>query len=70
MPLNYMSRLLEKYRKIAIPAMQKEFGVKNVMAIPKIEKVVINTGIGRIVKEGKTIERIRFNNDCGTKIGF
>lgn len=53
-----MSRLQEKYRKTVIPAMQKAFGIENVMATPKIEKVVINTGIGRIVKDGKTIERI------------
>lgn len=53
-----MSRLQEKYRKTVIPAMQKSFGIDNVMAVPKIEKVVINTGIGRIVKEGKTVERI------------
>ena len=38
--------------------MQKSFGIENIMAVPKIEKVVINTGIGRIVKEDKTIERI------------
>ena len=53
-----MSRLQEKYRKTVVPALQKTFGIKNVMAVPKIEKVVINTGIGRIVKEDKTIERI------------
>lgn len=53
-----MTRLLEKYRKTVVPAMQKTFGIKNVMAIPKIEKVVINTGIGRLVKDGKTIERV------------
>ena len=53
-----MSRLQEKYRKTVVPAMQKAFEIKNVMAVPKMEKVVINTGIGRIVKEDKTIERI------------
>ncbi len=53
-----MTRLQEKYRKTVIPAMQKAFEIKNVMAVPKIEKVVINTGVGRIAKEDKTIERI------------
>ena len=38
--------------------MQKTFGIKNVMAIPKIEKVIVNTGIGRLTKEGKVVERI------------
>jgi len=51
-------RLLEKYRKEIIPAMQKEFNIGNVMAVPKIEKVVINTGIGRVAKEDKVVERI------------
>ncbi len=53
-----MSRLQEKYRKTVIPAVQKTFGIENVMAVPKIEKVVVNTGVGRLVKEEKTIERI------------
>ena len=53
-----MSRLLDKYRKEVIPAMQKEFSIKNIMAVPKIEKVVINTGIGNILKDGKAIERV------------
>ncbi len=53
-----MPRLQEKYRKTVIPAMHKTFGIENIMAVPKIEKVVINTGIGRIVKEDKTIERV------------
>jgi large subunit ribosomal protein L5 len=53
-----MPRLQEKYRKTVSPAMQKAFGIDNVMAVPKIEKVVINTGVGKFVKEEKTIERI------------
>lgn len=53
-----MPRLLEKYRKEVIPAMQKEFGITNVMAVPKVEKIVINTGIGRLTKDDKVTERI------------
>ena len=53
-----MPRLQEKYRKTVIPALQKTFGIENVMAVPKIEKVIVNTGIGRIAKEDKTTERI------------
>ena len=41
--------LREKYKKDAIPAMKKKFGYKNSMAIPKIEKVVVNVGFGRLV---------------------
>lgn len=51
-------RLQEKYRKTVAPAMQKSFGIENIMAVPRIEKVVVNTGVGRIAKEDKVIERV------------
>ena len=53
-----MPRLLEQYRKKIVPALQKEFGVKNAMAVPKIEKVVINVGIGKVTKDEKAVEKI------------
>jgi large subunit ribosomal protein L5 len=48
-----MSRLKEKYAKDVVPALTKEFGYKNVMAIPKIEKVVINMGLGEATSNAK-----------------
>ena len=42
-----MNRLAEQYKSKVIPLMQKKFGYKNPMAVPRIEKVVINTGIGK-----------------------
>jgi large subunit ribosomal protein L5 len=48
-----MLRLKEKYQKEVIPQMMKKFGYKSAMAVPKIEKVVINTGFGKLVV-GKT----------------
>ena len=50
-----MIHLKEKYQKEVIPQMMEKFGYKNVMAVPKIEKVVVNTGFGRQVS-GKTGE--------------
>jgi len=50
-----MIKLKEKYKKEIIPAMQEKFGFKNPLAVPKIEKVVINTGFGKLVV-GKTGE--------------
>lgn len=44
-----MIKLKEKYIKEVIPQMMEEFGYKNKMAVPKIEKVIINTGFGRFV---------------------
>lgn len=48
-----MVRLKEKYQKEVIPQMKEKFGYRNVMAVPKVEKVVINTGFGRLIS-GKT----------------
>jgi len=48
-----MLRLKEKFIKEVIPAMQAKFGYKSGMAVPKIKKVVLNTGFGRLVV-GKT----------------
>ncbi|OGN09200.1 MAG: 50S ribosomal protein L5 [Candidatus Yanofskybacteria bacterium RIFCSPHIGHO2_02_FULL_41_11] len=53
-----MARLQEKYKKEVISAMQKEFGLNNIMSVPKINKVIINIGTGRILKDGKAIERV------------
>lgn len=47
----------EKYKKIAVPEMKKKFGYKNDLAVPKIIKVVVNTGVGSI-KDEKQIEVI------------
>ena len=51
-----MTRLKEKYRKDVIPALQKEFGYKNVMAVPKIEKVVVNMGLGEATSNAKIVD--------------
>jgi large subunit ribosomal protein L5 len=46
-----MSTLQEKYQKEIIPAMRTKFGYKNIMAVPKIDKVVVNVGVGRLRDE-------------------
>ena len=50
------ARLKAKYQKEVIPALQKEFGYKNVMAVPKIEKVVVNMGLGEATANAKIID--------------
>jgi len=50
------ARLKEKYQKDVIPALQKEFGYKNVMAVPKIEKVVVNMGLGEATSNAKIVD--------------
>ena len=46
-----MERLQEQYNKQIIPALQKEFGYGNVMQVPKVQKIVLNVGVGKFVKE-------------------
>jgi len=51
-----MSRLRERYEKDVIPALKKEFGYGNVMAIPKIQKVVVNMGLGEATQNAKIVD--------------
>jgi large subunit ribosomal protein L5 len=51
-----MSRLKEKYQKEVVPALTKEFGYKNVMAVPRIQKVVVNMGLGEATANAKLID--------------
>ena len=44
-----MMALKEKYQKEVIPKMMEKFGYKNKMAVPRIEKVIVNTGFGRLI---------------------
>ena len=49
-------RLAEKYRKDVIPVLKKEFGIDNPMAVPKVEKVVLNMGIGEAITNAKLVD--------------
>jgi large subunit ribosomal protein L5 len=51
-----MSRLKDKYQKDVVAALRKEFGYKNVMAVPKIEKVVVNMGLGEATSNVKIVD--------------
>mgnify|MGYP003475487698 CR=1 FL=1 len=53
-----MTQLLKQYQTKVIPALRKDFGIANVMAVPRITKVTLNVGVGRIHKDDKTLERI------------
>ncbi len=51
-----MSRLKDRYEKEVAPALKKEFGYTNVMAIPKIEKIVVNMGLGEATQNAKIVD--------------
>ena len=51
-----MSRLRDKYQKDVVPALRKEFGYANIMAVPRIQKVVINMGLGEATANAKLVD--------------
>ena len=51
-----MNRVRERYLKDVVPALKKEFGYANTMAIPKIRKVVINMGLGEATSNAKIVD--------------
>jgi len=55
-PTETTLRLRDKYRNDVIPALQKEFGYKNVMAVPKVTKVVVNMGLGEATQNAKVVD--------------
>ena len=52
-----MSRLKEKYENEVVPAMNKEFGYRSIMAVPKIKKVVLNMGLGEAIYNIKVLDK-------------
>jgi large subunit ribosomal protein L5 len=50
------ARLREQYQKKAVPAMTKEFGYKNVMAVPRLDKITINIGMGEATQNAKLMD--------------
>ncbi len=53
-----MQRLKEKYLKEMVPALQKELGLKNVMQVPRLEKIVLNMGVGEATGNQRIIEEV------------
>ena len=51
-----MSRLKDRYINEAVPALRKEFGYANLNAVPKIEKVVVNMGLGEATSNAKLVD--------------
>ena len=51
-----MARLRAKYNEEIAPALAKEFGIENSMAVPKLEKIVVNMGIGEAIGNAKLLD--------------
>jgi len=50
------SRLKERYRQEVVPALVKEFGYENVMQAPRLEKIVVNVGMGEAIQNPKALD--------------
>ena len=51
-----MSRLKTRYQKEIMPALQKEYSYSNIMAVPKLEKIVVNIGLGEAIQNPKLLD--------------
>lgn len=51
-------RLKEKYKKVVIPALMREFSYKNIMQVPKVDKVVVNVGLGEAIQNIKLLDSV------------
>ena len=62
-----MTRLYDRYTNEVVPALKKEFGYKNPMEVPRLEKIVLNVGLGEAVSNAKLIEVVA--NEIGAITG-
>ncbi len=54
--MSYIPRLKKQYQEEIVPALQKQFGFKSIMRVPKIEKIILSQGIGEAVADKKIID--------------
>jgi large subunit ribosomal protein L5 len=52
----YVPRLRERYREESRPRLMRELGLTNVMQVPRLEKVVVNMGVGEAIKDGRMLD--------------
>lgn len=64
-----MKRLQEQYNKIVIPEMMKKFGYKSVMAVPKVSKIIVNSGFGKTIVSKSSGEREKVEEYIAQSLG-
>lgn len=62
-----MSRVRDRYREDIVPALMSEFGYQNVYQVPKLEKIVLNIGLGEAIANGRALDAA--SNDLATITG-
>jgi len=53
---NYEPRLIKKYKEEVLPQLMKDFSLKNIMEAPKLDRIVVNMGLGEAVQNAKIVE--------------
>jgi large subunit ribosomal protein L5 len=53
---DFQVRLIKKYQDEVVPQLMKDFALQNIMQVPKLERIVINMGLGEAVQNGKLVE--------------
>lgn len=51
-----MTRLLQKYKEETVPAIKEKFEIKNDLAVPRLQKIVVNMGVGKAIQDIKILE--------------
>ena len=54
--MTYIPRLKQEYKSRIIPALKEEFGYKNIMMLPKLQKIVVSKGVGAAVSDKKLVD--------------
>ncbi len=54
--MEYFPRLLKKYRDEIIPGLQKKFNYKNIMQVPRLQKIIVNMGVGEAIENSKLLD--------------
>ncbi len=57
-PKDYIPRILDRYRKKTVPELQKQFNYQNPLLLPKLDKIVLNVGMGTLHQDAKLSESI------------
>ena len=52
----YVPRLRERYREEVVPKLQQQLGLANALQVPRLEKVVVNMGVGEAVRDGRMLD--------------
>src|ERR1700733_2340713 len=56
LPEGYVPRLKQRYQDEVVPKLQKEFGIKNIMAVPRLERISLNMGMGEAIQNIKVLD--------------